>query len=242
VVGGGAAGCETAWGLAHRGRATVLLTTSLDTLYALPADAWPAEAPAGSLWALVADEATDDEGRLRAGRLRRAAKRELERVPQLRVVQSNATALWRDGEAVIGVRTWEGPAARARVTVLAVGSFLGARLSVGPAVERAGRLSEMAYDDLRDDLAAAGVRLVRHELSLPGDGVAPPYRVTHDVLDPSELVPLAVAGSPLPGAGRVCRWSGLWAVGACAGDVTLTAAATAGRDLAGYLDRNWPAT
>ena len=241
MVGGGAAGCETAWGLARRGRATMLLTTSLDTLYALPADAWRAEAPAASLWALVADESTDDEGRLRAGRLRRAAKRELERVPQLRVVQSNATALWREGETVTGVRTWEGPAARARVTILAVGSFLGARLSLGPAVERAGRLSEMAYDDLRDDLAAAGVMLRRHELSLPGDGVAPPYRVAHDVLDASELAPLAIAGSPVAGAGRVRRWSGLWAVGACTGDVALTAAAAAGRDLAAYLDRNWPA-
>lgn len=50
VVGGGAAGCELAWGLANRGVATTLLTTSLDTLYALPADAWPGRPPAGTLW------------------------------------------------------------------------------------------------------------------------------------------------------------------------------------------------
>ncbi len=236
VVGGGAAGCELAWGLAHHGVATTLLTTSLDTLYALPADAWPGRPPATTLWSEVASEARDAAGMQRAGPLRRAAKRELERLADLRVVQSNATALARgDAGEVIGVRTWEGPTVRADVTVLAVGSFLGARLTLGPAVELAGRLSEMAYDDLRDDLRDAGLRLRRHTVALGDDGVAPAYAVEHDVVDEEELDPLRVGGRVVVGAGRSRRWPGLWFVGACTGDVGIETAAAAGRDLAAHL-------
>jgi tRNA U34 5-carboxymethylaminomethyl modifying enzyme MnmG/GidA len=236
VVGGGAAGCELAWGLARRGVATTLLTTSLDTLYALPADAWPGRPPAATLWSDVASEARDAAGLQRAGPLRRAAKRELERLADLRVVQSNATALARgDADEVVGVRTWEGPPVRAWLTVLAVGSFLGARLTLGPAVERAGRLSEMAYDDLRDDLRDAGLRLRRHTVALAGDGVAPAYAVEHDVVAEDELDPLRMGGRVVAGAGRARRWPGLWFVGACTGDVGLEAAAAAGRDLAAHL-------
>jgi tRNA U34 5-carboxymethylaminomethyl modifying enzyme MnmG/GidA len=237
VVGGGVAGCELAWGLARRDVPTLLLTTSLDTLYALPADAWPAVPPPGTLWSKIAAEADDGRGRQRAGPLRRAAKRELEREPLLRVVQSNATALWRsdDGTSVLGVRSWEGPARRAETTVLAVGSFLGARLTLGAAVEQAGRLSEMAYDELGDDLRAAGVALRRREIGIAGDGTTPPYRVDHDVVEASEWTPLEVDGRAVAGAGRSRRWPELWWLGAVVGDVGLEAAAVAGRDLARHL-------
>jgi tRNA U34 5-carboxymethylaminomethyl modifying enzyme MnmG/GidA len=236
VVGGGAAGCELAWGLARRGIPTTLLTTSLDTLYALPADAWPGRPPPGTLWAEVAAEVEDGEGRQRAGPLRRAAKRELERMPSLRVVQSNTVGLLRtEGGDVVGVRTWEGPTVRAALTVLAVGSFLGARLTLGPVVEHAGRLSEMAYDDLRDDLRDAGLRLRHHRVALAGDRSAPPYTVDHDVVHREELESPFEDGRQVAAAGRSRRWRGLWFVGACTGDVGLEAAAAAGRDLAAHL-------
>jgi tRNA U34 5-carboxymethylaminomethyl modifying enzyme MnmG/GidA len=238
VVGGGVAGCELAWGLARAGVATMLLTTSLDTLYALPADAWAATPPPGTLWSEVAAEAADARGHQRAGPLRRAAKRELERLAALRVVQSNAVALWRsdDGAAVLGVRTWEGPPQRAATTVLAVGSFLGARLTAGASVEHAGRLSEMAYDELRDDLREAGVALHRREVALAGDATTPAYRVAHDAVDPDEVLPLEVGGVRVPGAGRSRRWPELWWLGAVLGEVGLEEAAAAGRDLARRLD------
>jgi tRNA U34 5-carboxymethylaminomethyl modifying enzyme MnmG/GidA len=238
VVGGGAAGCELAWGLARCGVPTTLLSTSLDTLYALPADVWPGRPPSGTLWAEVAAEAEDGEGRQRAGPLRRAAKRELERMPSLRVVQSNAVGLLRnDGGDVVGVRTWEGPPVRAAITALAVGSFLGARLTLGPVEEHAGRLSEMAYDDLRDDLRDAGLRLRRHRVAVAGDGSAPPYTVDHDVVQLEEMEPLELDARRVAAAGRARRWRGLWFVGACTGDVGLEAAAAAGRDLAVHLAR-----
>jgi tRNA U34 5-carboxymethylaminomethyl modifying enzyme MnmG/GidA len=237
VVGGGVAGCELAWGLARRDVPTLLLTTTLDTLYALPADAWAADPPSGTLWSRIAAEADDGRGRQRAGPLRRAAKRELEREPLLRVVQSNATSLWRsdDGASVLGVRSWEGPARRAATTVLAVGSFLGARLTLGAAVEQAGRLSEMAYDELGDDLRGAGVELRRHEIGIAGDGTTPAYRVAHDVVEASEWAPLVVDGNVVAGAGRSRRWPELWWLGAVVGGVGLEAAAAAGRDLARHL-------
>lgn len=236
VVGGGVAGCELAWGLASAGRPTRLLTTSLDTLYTLPGERWAAEPPAGSLWAALAAEAADDDGLQRAYVLRRAVKRELEHLPALQLVQSNATDLLWDGAggAVLGVRTWEGPERRAPLTVLAVGSFLRARLRLGGAEEQAGRLSEMAYDELQGALAAAGVAFERRRLSLEGSAAAPGYEVAFDAFGEGELVPWA-PGVLLAGSGRSRRWTGLGAVGACVAELGVEGAARAGSDLAAHL-------
>jgi len=236
VVGGGAAGCEAAWALARRGVPCRLVTTTLDALYALPADAWPGTPPADTLWASVAREAADASGSgTRAAALRRAVKRELERMPDLLVLQSNVVALWREGGAVVGVRTWEGPSHRADETVLAVGTFLGPRLTVGTAEERAGRLGEMAYDDLRDDLAAHGVRFVRRTLSVRGDGVTPAHAVAFDQVDPEGTTQGIGAAH---GAIGIRRWpdvGGAWLLGACADPVGVEEAAAAGRDLGAHL-------
>jgi tRNA U34 5-carboxymethylaminomethyl modifying enzyme MnmG/GidA len=196
IVGGGVAGCECAWGLARAGVETLLLSTSLDTLYALPADRWSAAVPAGTLWRL-----------------------------------SPAGALARHASGMVrGVRTWEGPLLRAATVVLAVGGFLGARLRYGDAVERAGRLGEMAYDDLRDDLVAAGVAFVRREHAIPARGEEPGYDVAYDALTGH-----ATFGFP----GIADRAGALW-VGACAAEVGLEAAAIAGRELARQLVAQGP--
>jgi tRNA U34 5-carboxymethylaminomethyl modifying enzyme MnmG/GidA len=236
IVGGGAAGCEAAWGLATRGIACRLVTTTLDALYALPAEVWPAPPPAGTLWAAVAAEASDPGGGgTRAATLRRAVKRDLERLPALSVLQSNVVALQRDGDAVVGVRTWEGPVLRADATVLAVGTFLAPRLRVGRAEERSGRLGEMAYDELRDDLAAAGARFVRRRLAVAGDGVTPAHEVAFDAFDPEGTAPLRVDDRPVPGVRAWPGHAGLWLLGACAEPVDVDGAAAAGRDLAAHL-------
>ena len=245
IVGGGAAGCEFAWGLAARGIEATLVSTSLDTLYTLPMDTWSASPPEGSLWELLAAEATilptppagegatggpqlADAGvsSFRAATLRRGVKRELERRPSLRVVQSNVVGLLRDGIGrVVGACTWEGPSLRADAVVLAVGTFLGARLRVGQAVEDAGRLSEMAYDDLYRDLLAAGVPFVPQRLEIHGEPRSPGYSV-----DFQRFAPLSLVGGALRGH------AGAWALGACAAPLKVEEAAAAGRDLA----RAWP--
>jgi tRNA U34 5-carboxymethylaminomethyl modifying enzyme MnmG/GidA len=236
VVGGGAAGCEVAWALARRGVACRLVTTTLDALYALPAEVWPEPPPAVTLWAAVAEEARAADGvGTRASALRRAVKRELERLPTLSVLQSNVVALWREGGAVVGVRTWEGPAHRADATVLAVGTFLGPRLRVGAAEERAGRLGEMAYDDLRTDLAAHGVQFERQTLTAPGDGATPPHTVDFDRIDPTGTVAGVDGATSGPGIRRWPDVPGVWLVGACADPVGVVAAAAAGRDLGAHL-------
>jgi len=238
VVGGGAAGCEAAWALARRGVPCRLVTTTLDALYALPADVWPGAPPADTLWASVAREAADAGGHgTRAPALRRAVKRELERMPDLHVLQSNVVALWREAGAVVGVRTWEGPAHRADATVLAVGTFLAPRLTVGTAEERAGRLGEMAYDDLRDDLAAHGVRFRRRSLAVAGDGVTPAYAVAFDQVDPEGTTAGLGAVHGAPGIRRWPDVAGVWLLGACADPVGVEEAAAAGRDLGAHLAR-----
>jgi tRNA U34 5-carboxymethylaminomethyl modifying enzyme MnmG/GidA len=224
VVGAGAAGCELAWALAERRVDTTLLTTTLDTVYALPADRWLAEPAVDTLWARVDAEARLPSGERSAGALRRAVKRELERAPALRLVQSNVTQLVEGaGGRVEAVATWEGPQVPASLVVLAVGSFLGARLQMGEAVESAGRLSEMAYDDLHQDLSAAGVPFVQRELTLAGDSATPGYRVVFDAFAPDGLEVFE------PGVARLRRWPNVYAVGLVAGANGLAAAAASGR-------------
>jgi hypothetical protein len=206
IVGGGVTGSEMAWGLAVRRVPTLLVTTSLDTIANLPGDGWRFDPPAGGLLDRVQGEARDEGGAWRSWPLHRAAKRELERLGDLHVLQSTVTGLVSEGGRVSGVRTWEGVDRGGTRVALCVGTFLRARLELGSLVERCGRLSEMAYDDLHDDLAARGVRLVDAEVRLSGDDLSPGYVVRHRVFAPGEVDPQGALGR-LPGA---------WALGACA--------------------------
>jgi tRNA U34 5-carboxymethylaminomethyl modifying enzyme MnmG/GidA len=76
---------------------------------------------------------------------------------------------------VTGVSTWEGVSRFAKKTVLCVGSFLEARLTLGSLTEHAGRLSEMAYDDLYLDLVSRGFQF--ESLELEAKDVQPSYKV-----------------------------------------------------------------
>lgn len=227
IVGAGAAGCELAWGLVQQGVDTTLLTTSLDTVYALPADRWRAEPPAGSLWARIDSEARLTSGELAAGALRRAVKRELERQPALRLVQSNVTAIELDanGHRALGVRTWEGPVLEVDALVLAVGSFLGARLEMGALVETAGRLSEMAYDELYHDLLQHRVPMLARTLTLADEPGTPGYSVHYQAFAAAAMAPLH------HGSARLLPFENVYAVGLVAGAEGISQAAEAGRAL-----------
>jgi len=226
VVGGGVTGSEAAWRLARGGLATLLVTTSLDTIATLPGDGWSFDPPSGGLLAALAGEARSGS-RWSARALHRGAKRDLEREPALHVLQSTVIDLRLDQAGrVDGVVTWEGVERAAPCVALCLGTFLGARLSVGDTVERAGRLSELADDTLFERLGALGVRFVTRESGIEGDALSPGYRVTFHAMCDDET----------DDRGRVRRLPGLYAFGLCAGGpCDLTASAEAGRRAAQVL-------
>jgi tRNA U34 5-carboxymethylaminomethyl modifying enzyme MnmG/GidA len=160
IVGGGPAGCEAAWHCAVHGLDTLLLTTSLDSLY------WPAggsaqlDAAAGSLAEVIlaGQETGGREAPLRARDLHARAKEALEGLTALHLLQSNVSGLLvaQAEPGVKGVQTWEGLEHEAKLVALCVGSFLQGRVSAGQLQETAGRLGEMAYDDLYLQLLQLG--------------------------------------------------------------------------------------
>ncbi len=219
VVGGGITGAEAAYRLGCARVATLLVTTSLDTIATLPGDGWSFEPPAGGLLAALAPEARRD-GRWSAGRLHRGAKRELERLAPLHVLQSTVVDVRLDEAGrVTGVVTWEGVERPADRVALCLGTFLGARLKVGATEERAGRLSELADDALFERLRALGVAFETRHVALEGDASAPGYRVTYHVLAPGQT----------DASGQLRCLPNLYAFGLCAGGAAdLTASAEAG--------------
>jgi tRNA U34 5-carboxymethylaminomethyl modifying enzyme MnmG/GidA len=184
VVGAGLAGTELAWRLARAGRDVLLVSQALDhlgNLYQPTVDG--AGFPVGSVFAQVAARiAPDTDG----WTFHRHLKAEIEATAGIHLLQSTVTELDEDGGQVT-LATWEGPGLRARVAVLAVGAFLKGRLLIGDTLEEAGRLSEVAYDFLADDLARSGVWLIGAEGTAAGVEGAPPYDVRFLTPAPSEL-------------------------------------------------------
>ena len=122
--------------------------------------------------------------------------------------------------------TWEGVDRFAPRVALCAGSFLRARLRVGALTETSGRLSEMAYDDLYNDLSVRGFEFVEVRLEAPSSRGAPPYTVTCQHFSRGEWR----ADFALP------RLRGLYAAGVCAaGYLTYEDVAAQGLALAGAL-------
>ena len=156
VVGAGLAGCELAYRLAVGGQDVLLVSQALDHLGNLYAPTVTgADVLPGSLFAEVADQIAPIT---ESWPFHRALKARLEDTTGIHLLQSCVTALDEDA-GVVTLSTWEGPPLRARRVVLAVGAFLKARLLTGNSMEDAGRLSEVAYDFLAEDLAARGLWL-----------------------------------------------------------------------------------
>jgi choline dehydrogenase-like flavoprotein len=227
VVGAGAAGCEAALRLARAGREVLLATTSLDTVFAAPVERVPREALGVGLGAELRERLpARPDGTVGSWELHGAAKYRLEATPTLHLLQSSVDALLVEEGVVIGIETWEGVPRRARRVALCAGAFLRARLRVGAATERAGRPGEMAYDELADDLAARGVRLVEASASGGGDG-RPAWTLSF----------LRIAGEELDGT-RLPRLPGLHAAGACVrGPCSYDEAASDGAALAAAIER-----
>lgn len=208
VIGAGITGGEAAYACARGGLDTLLVTTSLDTVYNTVGDAVRLHPPEGTLMGELVGELVDADGRVAGSRLHRAAKYALERQDGLHLLQSSVTGLRTDGRGgVVGVDTWEGVERLGRSVALCAGSFLRARLSVGSLTESAGRLGEMAYDELYEDLVARGVPFRDVTLSADPAGGALPYEVHCRVLQPAGV---DGDGFRVPGLPR------LYAAGLCA--------------------------
>lgn len=234
IVGAGISGSEAALACARAGLDVLLVTTSLDTVYNLVGDGAHLTPPAGTLMAeLCAElraepgtELTEGEtgGWVTTWALHRLAKRALEHHPKLYLLQSSVSSLLVEDGAVKGVSTWEGVDRYAPLVTLSAGSFLGARLHVGELTEVAGRLSEMAYDDLFGNLKTLGFALEAETLKAHPSGGSLPYTVTCHRFAPGTWDAQTFA------LGQV---SGLYAVGVCAaGYLSYEAAAQGGKNLA----------
>ena len=174
VVGGGVAGSEAAYACASAGLDTLLVTTSLDTIYALAHDRFELEPPAGTLMAGLLGEGRRS---VAAQALRSEAKYALEGLATLHLLQSSVTGLVTGGGALRGVATWVGVDRFAPRVAFCSGSFIEARLRIGDLIETAGRLSEMAYDDLYQDLCGSGFEFEEVVLELPAQEGVLPYTV-----------------------------------------------------------------
>jgi tRNA U34 5-carboxymethylaminomethyl modifying enzyme MnmG/GidA len=200
VIGAGLAGTELAWRLANAGQDVLLVSQALDhlgNLYAPNLDG--VSFPGGSLFGQVqASIAPETDG----WAFHRALKAEVEGTAGIHLLQSCVTEINEENDFT-ELKTWEGPPLRATSVVLAVGAFLKGRLLIGETMEEAGRLSEVAYDFLADDLAAHGIFLSYASGEVPArDG--PGYEVRFQVLAPTEL-----------GGFRVKRLDRGYALGRC---------------------------
>ncbi|ACO47267.2 FAD-dependent oxidoreductase [Deinococcus deserti] len=184
VVGAGLGGTELAWRLARAGQDVLLVSQALDhlgTLYQPTIQG--ADFPQGSVFARTADQmAPDTDG----WTFHRLLKAEIEATSGIHLLQSTVTALDEEDTQVV-ISTWEGPKLHARTVVLAVGAFLKGRLLIGDTMEDAGRLSEVAYDFLAEDLIASGVWLIGAEQTAAAVDGAPAYDVRFLTPAPGEL-------------------------------------------------------
>lgn len=189
VVGAGLAGTELAWHLARAGWDVLLVTQALDHLGNLYQPTTQGVTfPPGSVFALVqARVAPDTDG----WTFHRQLKAEIEATSGIHLLQSTVTAL-DETPGRVTLSTWEGPALHARTAVLAVGAFLKGRLLIGDTMEEAGRLSEVSYDFLADDLARSGLWLIGAEQTAPGVDGAPPYDVRFLTPGPGEITDFRV--------------------------------------------------
>ena len=225
IVGAGISGSEAAFACAEAGLDVLLVTTSLDTVYNLAGAGAELKAFPQTLMHSLCQEAADETGFVRPWELHRAAKYALEHRPGIHLLQSSVSSLSVEKGRVTGITTWEGVPRFAKRTALCVGSFLEARLTVGSLTEKAGRLSEMAYDDLYENLVSLGFELELINIEAPSSEGSLAYSVACKVFSEKELENF-----------KLTRLEHLYAAGLCAsGYVSYEDAAVQGHDLAGVL-------
>ena len=227
VVGAGISGSEVALHCARNGLDVLLVTTSLDSVYNLLGDGVVVNPPPSTLMAEIYADTADEKGFLGNWACHCKAKYILEHQAGVHLLQSNVTSLIVENNLITGVTTWEGVDRLSPKVVLAVGSFLKARLAIGGLTEKAGRLSEMAYDDLYNNLLSLNFEMIEVYLEAKFSDESLPYIVSCQCFAVKEWEENTFE---LP------RIKGLYAVGVCAkGHTPFEEAALQGKQLARVL-------
>ena len=204
VVGAGLAGSELAYAAARAGLDVLLVTQSLDSVSNLYHATVEESFPEGTLLETARTQAGPGAN---VWALHRAVKFLLEATPGIHLLQSLVVGLGpRPSPEGVRLETWEGVPRGAKQVVLAVGSFLMGRVIIGNTEEHAGRLSEVAYDDLYQNLSAQGLEFDLLEQVAPTLEGGLPYSVRFKTFATSE-----VEGFKLKRLGSV------YALGRCTG-------------------------
>ncbi len=193
VIGGGHAGAEAAALASRAGARTALVTSALETIGQMscnPAIGGIAKGTVvrevdalGGVMGRATDRATlqfrmlnrskgpavwAPRAQADRARYRVAVRAELERLPNVRLVQGTVAGLLVEGEQVAGVRTIEGRTLRARAVVITTGTFLRGRIHIGTDTAiGGGRAGEAPTTHLSDQLRDLGLHTERFKTGTP---------------------------------------------------------------------------
>lgn len=192
VVGAGHAGCEAALSAARMGAKTAIFTITLDNIGVMSCNP-SLGGPAKSHLVKEIDALGGEMGRnidktfiqirvlntkkgpavrsLRAQadkiRYAKEMKKTIENCPNLSAIQGMVTDLIVEDGKAVGVKIREGVEFRAKIVILATGTFLRGLIHIGENHFSGGRMGELSADDLPLSLEKAGLKLGRFKTGTP---------------------------------------------------------------------------
>ena len=192
VVGAGHAGCEAALSSARMGAKTAIFTITLDNIGVMSCNP-SIGGPAKSHLVKEIDALGGEMGRnidktfvqirvlntkkgpaVRALRAQadkvkyaKEMKKTLENCPNLSTIQGMVTDLVIEDGKIIGVKIREGVEYRAKMVILATGTFMRGLIHIGENHFSGGRMGELSSDDLPLSLEKAGIKLGRFKTGTP---------------------------------------------------------------------------
>ena len=182
VVGAGHAGCEAALASARMGMKTAIFTISLDNIGVMSCNP-SLGGPAKSHLAREIDALGGEMGRnidktfiqirAQADKMTYAneMKKTLEHTDNLSVIQGMVSELVveeEDGKKIIkGIKIREGLEYRAKIVIMATGTFLRGLIHIGEINFKAGRMGELSSEELPLSLEKIGLKLGRFKTGTP---------------------------------------------------------------------------
>lgn len=192
VVGAGHAGCEAALSAARMGANTAIFTITLDNIGVMSCNP-SIGGPAKSHLVKEIDALGGEMGRnidktfvqirvlntkkgpavraLRAQadkvRYAKEMKKTIENCPNLNAIQGMVTDLIIEDGKAIGVKIREGVEYRAKMVILATGTFMRGLIHIGENHFSGGRMGELSAEDLPLSLEKAGIKLGRFKTGTP---------------------------------------------------------------------------